>query len=166
MPQAYPGPTVLFFCKQTSMRKLFPALARALAAGLLTVFDVAPFVLLLPFPHTDLSTGVSLIGILALGAGAAWRAVQLARERSRTLLIVLSTGAMLNILTQVVTRVLPSAMLDRLALGVIAPLFGLDGEYAFDAAGYELGWEIWLFLALTTCMAAWAIRHGVQTRTR
>ncbi|CAN7190950.1 hypothetical protein LJR230_000425 [Trinickia sp. LjRoot230] len=148
------------------MRKLFPALARALAAGLLTVFDVAPFVLLLPFQHTDLSTSISLIVILALGAGAAWLAVKLARERSRTLLIVLSTGAMLNILTQVVTRVLPSAILDRLAPGVIAPLFGLDGEYAFDAAGYELWWEIWLFLAVVACAIAWAIRHGIQTRTQ
>lgn len=148
------------------MRKLLPAPARALVAGLLMVFDVAPFLLLLPFPQTDLSTVITLIIILALGVGAAWLAVKRAPEKRRTLWIVLITGAILNILTQVVTRLLPSPVLDKLVLGVLAQLFNLDGEYAFDAAGYELWWEIWVFLALVGCAIAWAVRRTVQAKAQ
>jgi hypothetical protein len=147
------------------MRTPFSALARALLAGLLTVFDVAPFIVLLPFPSSDSSTIASLVAILILGIGASWLAVTLARRRSRIFLIVLAAAAALNVLTQVVTRALPSAILDRMTLGVIASLFGLDGEYAFDAAGYELWLEIWLSLALIACVIAWAVRHGMQTKT-
>ena len=116
-------------------------------------------------PRTDSSTIASLIAILVLGIGASLLAVTLARRRSRIFLIVLAAAAALNVLTQVVTRALPSAILDRMMLGVIASLFGLDGEYAFDAAGYELWLEIWLSLALIACVIARAVRHGTLTRT-
>jgi hypothetical protein len=147
------------------MRKPLPALARAILAGLLTVFDVAPFIVLLPLPSSDSSTIASLAAILILVIGASWLAIALAHRRSRILLTVLAAAAALNALTQVVTRALPSAILDRMTLGAIASLFGLDGEYAFDAAGYELWLEIWLFLALIACVVAWAIGHGMQTKT-
>jgi len=148
------------------MRRIFPALARAFFAGLLTVFDVAPFLLLLPFHQTDLSTAAIAMAILALGIGVAWLSTTLPPTRMRVLWSVLATGAALNILTQIVTRMLPPAILDRLVLGILSRLFDLDGEYAFDAAGYELWLEIWLFLALIGSAIAWVIRRAAHINPR
>ncbi|GLU34313.1 hypothetical protein WKR88_09750 [Trinickia caryophylli] len=97
---------------------------------------------------------------------AAWLAVKFAPERRRTLLTAVVAGAIINVLTQVVTRVLPSAILDRMIPGVIAPLFGLDGEYAYDAAGYELWWEIWLIPALIACAIAWGLQRISEAKAR
>ena len=148
------------------MRTLFPTPARAFLAGVLTVFDVAPFLLLLPFQQTDLSTVSIITAILALGVTGAWLSVTLSPPKMRILWIVLATGAALNILTQLVTRMLPQSILDRLVPGVLSRLFDLDGEYAFDAAGYELWWEIWLFLALIGCAIAWAARRATHIKAQ
>ena len=148
------------------MRTLFPTPARAFLAGVLTVFDVAPFLLLLPFQQTDLSTVSIITAILALGVTGAWLSVTLSPPKMRILWIVLATGAALNILTQLVTRMLPQSILDRLVPGVLSRLFDLDGEYAFDAAGYELWWEIWLFLALIGYAIAWVARRATHIKAQ
>ena len=130
------------------------------------MFDVAPFLLLLPFQQTDLSTVSIITAILALGVTGAWLSVTLSPPKMRILWIVLATGAALNILTQLVTRMLPQSILDRLVPGVLSRLFDLDGEYAFDAAGYELWWEIWLFLALIGYAIAWVARRATHIKAQ
>jgi hypothetical protein len=47
--------------------------------------------------------------------------------------------------------------------GMLAPRFQLDGEYAFDAAGYELWWE--LAFAIIVGAMAWVVPRRRQFST-
>ena len=133
-------------------------------AASLTAFVVAPFLFLLPVPPTDRSALIALVVIFIVAGCSAGLYLKFAPLNQRALLAFLTMGAVLNVLTPIALRLLPGALLDRMILDVIAPLFGLDGEYAYDAAGYELWWAIWLFLALIALFIRRAVRRTALTK--
>ncbi|PMS37521.1 hypothetical protein B0G57_110148 [Trinickia symbiotica] len=137
-----------FRVNSSTMRKPNSAATNSLLAGVLALFDVAPFILLLPAPREDLYTGGGLILLLLCSIAIASLANKLRGKQLRILFAILSGAAAINVLTTVLLRSLPSPLLDHLVLGVLGARFGLDGESAYDAAGYEVWCEIWLGLAL------------------
>ncbi|RDU94957.1 hypothetical protein DWV00_31325 [Trinickia dinghuensis] len=143
---------------------LIPKPVQALLAALLTAFIVAPFLFLLPVPPTDRSALIALVVIFIVASCSARLYLKFAPLNQRALLGLLTMGAVLNVLTPIAFRLLPGALLDRMILDVIAPLFGLDGEYAHDAAGYELWWEIWLSLALIALSIRWVVRRTALSK--
>jgi hypothetical protein len=131
-----------------------------LAAGLLTFFVALPFVFLLPLPRNDLYGFSSLALVLAIAGIASWQVIRRPRPQRRALIACLLAAALLCMVTPLATRVLASfGPLDWLTLDILAPLFGLDGERAYDAADYELWCEVWFVLALPVFVGLWLFRR-------
>lgn len=146
------------------VRKLFLPLARALLVALLAVFDLTPFVFLLPVPESDSWTITGLVMIVLAAGYLAYLAVKAATPKQRAILPVLAVVAVLNVLTKIGMNHLPSTLVDRMGTEYIASIFHLDGELAYDAALYEVWCELWLCLALVTCAMGWTVRRMVLAR--
>ena len=147
------------------MQTLFIGPVRAALAALLALFDLTPFVFLLPVPPTDSWTIAALIFICVVAGYWARLSVKSATPKQRAVLPLLAVVAVLNVLTKLGMTHLPSTLLDRVPIGFIASLFGLDGEYAYDAAIYEVWCQLWLCLALFTCAIGWTVRRTVRAKT-
>lgn len=146
------------------VKKLFTRPVRGVLAALLAVFDLTPFVFLVPVPPTDSWTIGALIFICVVSGYWAWLAFKSATPKQRAVLPLLAVVAMLNVLTQICMTHLPSTLQDRVPYGFIASLFGLDGEYAYNAALFEVWCQLWLCLALIACAIGWTVRRAVLTK--
>lgn len=141
------------------MRKSTLAVASCLGVATLAIFDIAPFVLLLPLPRTDAYTGGGLALLAASGGGVGLLTTKLGAYARRALVMVLVIAAIANVLTAISLHTLPAPFLNTLISGSFASLLSLDGEYAGIADGYELWCKVWLALAGAACLIAWPLRH-------
>ena len=146
------------------VKKHLPRTVRAVVVFLLAVFDLTPFVFLLPVPPTDTWSIVGLVALCAGGGYCAWSSFKSTTPKQRALLPLLAIAAVLTLLTKFAMNRLPATLLDRVATDYIASLFGLDGEFAYDAALFEMWCELWLCFALTACAIGWIIRKAVSAK--
>ncbi|WP_206958122.1 hypothetical protein [Trinickia acidisoli] len=129
-----------------------------LTAGLLSLFVTLPFLFLAPAPQDD-EYGFTFLAIAAIVALlVSWMATRAAGRRRRILFACLCAAALPCIANPLAVRVLGHFLdLDVLIPDVLAGLFGLDGERAYDAALYELWCELWLLFALPFFAVIWLV---------
>jgi hypothetical protein len=127
-----------------------------LIASVFSLLVTLPFLFMAPLPEEDVY-GFPMLALAVLVAILAfWKTARASRPGRRLALAYLGVAALPCLIYPFVLRVLERCYwLDRLLPNLLASLFKLDGEQAYDAVYYGLWCELWLVLTPPLFLALW-----------